>query len=183
MGITEILRRIWLFSANKKKSTESFSKQPTHIIVDLNSSLRHIIVTKKYSGKPCRGLLWLIIMCLHDSSKLYSARQNCAVRNIYNRRAKHKMKNMLKTCWKHSRCEIFGFFSSRSLKTREKYISFAQFVYFLRKVCFLINFWMIKFTIMFFLTYKIVIFIIQKLKSKCTSLKTYTNWAKLTEQN
>ena len=26
------------------------------------------------------------------------------------------------------RCEIFGFFSSRSLKTREKYISFAQLV-------------------------------------------------------
>ena len=33
-----------------------------------------------------------------------------------------------------SRCEIFGFFSSRSLKTREKYISFAQFVYFSREV-------------------------------------------------
>ena len=30
MGITEILRRIWLFSANKTKSSESFSKQPTH---------------------------------------------------------------------------------------------------------------------------------------------------------
>ena len=27
------------------------------------------------------------------------------------------------------------FFSFRSLKTREKYISFAQFVYFLREVC------------------------------------------------
>ena len=35
------------------------------------------------------------------------------------------------------RCEIFGFFSFRSLKTREKYISFAQFVYFLRQVCLL----------------------------------------------
>ena len=81
----------------KIKSSESCSKQPTQLIVDLNSSLRHIIVTKKYSGIPCRGLLWLIIMCLHDSSKLYSARQNCAVRNIYNRRAKHQMKNMLKT--------------------------------------------------------------------------------------
>ena len=35
------------------------------------------------------------------------------------------------------RCEIFGFFfSSRSLKTREKYISFAQLVYFLREVCY-----------------------------------------------
>ena len=36
--------------------------------------------------------------------------------------------------------EIFVFFSSRSLKTREKYISFAQFVYFLREVCLLFNF-------------------------------------------
>ena len=46
MGITEILRRIWLFSANKIKSSESVSKQPTQLIVELNSSLRHIIVTK-----------------------------------------------------------------------------------------------------------------------------------------
>jgi len=44
MGITEILRRIWLFSANKIQSSESFSKQPTQNIVELNSSLRHIIV-------------------------------------------------------------------------------------------------------------------------------------------
>ena len=39
------------------------------------------------------------------------------------------------------RCGIFVFvFSSRSLKTREKYISFAQFAYFLREVCLLFNF-------------------------------------------
>ena len=31
MGITEILRRVWLFSANKIKSSESFSKQPTQL--------------------------------------------------------------------------------------------------------------------------------------------------------
>ena len=37
------------------------------------------------------------------------------------------------------RWEIF-FFSSRSLKTREKYISLAQFVYFLREVCLFFNF-------------------------------------------
>ena len=37
-------------------------------------------------------------------------------------------------------CEIFGFFSYRSLKMREKYISFAQFVYFSREVCLLFNF-------------------------------------------
>ena len=45
MRITEILRKIWLFSATKIKSSESFSKQPTQLIVELNSSLRHIIVT------------------------------------------------------------------------------------------------------------------------------------------
>lgn len=39
MGITEILRRIWLLSANKIKSSQSVSKQPTQIIVELNSSL------------------------------------------------------------------------------------------------------------------------------------------------
>ena len=33
MGITEILKRIWLFSANKIKSSESFSKQPTQLII------------------------------------------------------------------------------------------------------------------------------------------------------
>jgi hypothetical protein len=33
MGITEILRRIWLFSVNKTKSSESFSKQPTQLII------------------------------------------------------------------------------------------------------------------------------------------------------
>jgi hypothetical protein len=40
MGITEILRRIWPFSANKIKSSESVSKQPTQLIVELNSSMR-----------------------------------------------------------------------------------------------------------------------------------------------
>ena len=45
IGITEILRRVWLFSANKIKSSESGSKQPTQLIVQLNSSLWHIIVT------------------------------------------------------------------------------------------------------------------------------------------
>ena len=35
--------------------------------------------------------------------------------------------------------KYLGFFSSRSLKMREKYISFAQFVYFLREVCLLFS--------------------------------------------
>ena len=46
IGITEILRRICLHSANKIKSSESGSKQPTLLIVELNSSLWQIIVTK-----------------------------------------------------------------------------------------------------------------------------------------
>ena len=36
--------------------------------------------------------------------------------------------------------KYLGFFSSRSLKTKEKYNSFAQFVYFLREMCLLFNF-------------------------------------------
>ena len=43
--ITEILRRLWPISANKIKSSESGSKQPTQLVVELNSSLRHIIAT------------------------------------------------------------------------------------------------------------------------------------------
>ena len=36
--------------------------------------------------------------------------------------------------------KYLGFFSFRLLKTREKYVSFAQFVYFLREVFLLFNF-------------------------------------------
>ena len=43
VGISEILKMIWLFSANKIKSSEPFSKQPTQLIVELNSSLRQMI--------------------------------------------------------------------------------------------------------------------------------------------
>ena len=35
MGITEIVIRIWLFSAKKIKSSEYFSKQPIKLIVEL----------------------------------------------------------------------------------------------------------------------------------------------------
>ena len=48
---TEILRRIGLFSANMIKSSESFSKQPTELIVELNSSLRHISVSVNFIEK------------------------------------------------------------------------------------------------------------------------------------
>jgi hypothetical protein len=33
------LKRIWLFSANNIKTSESVSKQPTQLIIELNSSL------------------------------------------------------------------------------------------------------------------------------------------------
>ena len=36
MGITDMLRRIWLFSANKMKISESVSKQPTQLIIVAN---------------------------------------------------------------------------------------------------------------------------------------------------
>ena len=46
---------------------------------------------------------------------------------------------------KHSLgAKYFVSFSSLSLKTREKFISFPQFVYFLREVYLLFNFWMTK---------------------------------------
>ena len=45
---TEILRRIWLFSANEiEKKYEFVSKQPTQLIIELNSLLRQIIDTKE----------------------------------------------------------------------------------------------------------------------------------------
>ena len=49
VGITENLKRIRLFSANKIKSSQSFSKEPTQLIIELNSSLRHKIVTISFS--------------------------------------------------------------------------------------------------------------------------------------
>ena len=45
MGITEILRRIWLFSAKKITRSESICKQPSQLIVELNSSLQQKIDT------------------------------------------------------------------------------------------------------------------------------------------
>ena len=56
IGITEILRRIWLFSAKKIKNSESFSKQTTQLIVKLNSSLRQIIDSLLIQG-PWRPLI------------------------------------------------------------------------------------------------------------------------------
>ena len=67
MAITEILRRIWLFSANKIKSSESFSKQPIQLIANLNSSLRHIIVTNAFFRKKERWKYSLFLGCVVTS--------------------------------------------------------------------------------------------------------------------
>ena len=69
--------------------------------------------------------------------------------------------------WPYSLICCYGakylvFISSCSLKTRE--LSFAQCVYFLRKVCLFFNFWMIKFTIMS--------------KENLALLSLYTFWGK-----
>ena len=50
MGITEFFGRIWLFSSNEIKSSESLSKQSPQLIVELNSVLRHIIVMLNSPG-------------------------------------------------------------------------------------------------------------------------------------
>ena len=42
-GITDIFRRIWLFPVNEIKSSESFIEQPTQLIIEIISSLRHIL--------------------------------------------------------------------------------------------------------------------------------------------
>ena len=49
MGITDILRRIWLFSENKIKSSESFSKKPTQLII----AARNCHTCRKVSEADC----------------------------------------------------------------------------------------------------------------------------------
>ena len=45
MGIKEILRRIWLISADKIKTSESVGKQSTQHKLELNSSVRQKLGT------------------------------------------------------------------------------------------------------------------------------------------
>ena len=75
MGITESLRRIWLFSANKIKSYKSGSKQPFQLIVEVNSSLGHIIVIKHLSL-----LIWYKKNSYRNAS---SWKQECSDRNYF----------------------------------------------------------------------------------------------------
>ena len=72
MGITEILRRIWVFSANKIKSSESFSKQPIQLIIDLNSSLQHIIVTNAFSRKKIEKWKYFLFLGCVVTSGLHN---------------------------------------------------------------------------------------------------------------
>ena len=71
LGITKILRSICLFSENKIKSAESISKQPTQLNVQLNSSLRHIIVT----------LIWFLLSYLITTLP-YKLMLPCMIGNI-----------------------------------------------------------------------------------------------------
>ena len=69
MGKPEVLIRTWLFSANKTNSSESFSKQPTQFIVELNSSLRHIIVTNirfKLLTKKIQSVISNLLLQRHE---------------------------------------------------------------------------------------------------------------------
>ena len=50
MGITEILRGIWLFSANKIKTSESVSKKSFQLKLELNSSLWQKLDTPFHNG-------------------------------------------------------------------------------------------------------------------------------------
>ena len=85
MKITEILRRIWLFSANKKKRSESDSKQPTQPIVELNPSLRHIIVTRITCFATCTDNNWTHLFTVHFqlSWPLYSKKKEYDILQIF----------------------------------------------------------------------------------------------------
>ena len=50
MGITEILRRTWLFSANKIKSSKYVSKQPTTQLI-IAAEIRHISLISGFAKK------------------------------------------------------------------------------------------------------------------------------------
>ena len=51
MGKTEILKRIWLFSENKIKSSKSFSKQPTQLIIAAHNC-HNGLAGLNYGGTP-----------------------------------------------------------------------------------------------------------------------------------
>ena len=85
---------------------------------------------------------WHEVFCKDFSKKIDD---NFAKQNIMSKAEIMNLHNKFKWCSDDRNCKslgakYLGFFSSRSLKTREKCISFAQFVYFLRKVCLLSHF-------------------------------------------
>ena len=71
-GITEILRRIWLFITNKMKSSESGNKQPTQLIVEFNSTLTKIFKKIEHTHNEIAAVKFEIgsdriktYLCLH----------------------------------------------------------------------------------------------------------------------
>ena len=72
MGIKKILRRIWLFSASKIKISESVSKQPTQVIVKLNSSLRHKYLYRISEWKPSWTITIIVTLTYSDTLYLYT---------------------------------------------------------------------------------------------------------------
>ena len=68
MGITEILRRIWQFSANTAKSSESFNKQPTQLIVKLNTSLQQIVAKINTVFLTASSMVLKVVFCYQNCS-------------------------------------------------------------------------------------------------------------------
>ena len=76
LGITEVLRRIWLFSANKIKTSESFSKKSTWLKLELNSSLWQKLDTNVvFTGSRDQDRITLkLAMCCSTIKPNFSSR-------------------------------------------------------------------------------------------------------------
>ena len=68
MGITEILRRVWLFSANKIMSSESVIKQITQVIVKLNLSLWQKLGTHVKTQRLMSMTIFIAVGCSYSSN-------------------------------------------------------------------------------------------------------------------
>ena len=96
--------------------------------------------TKAHIGKVCPTILVLALLT-YLYVPLNSMMADLALKvpqinwMLYFQELVHPM-----TMTEDEGAKYLGFFSSCSLKMREKYISFAQFVYFLREECLLFNF-------------------------------------------
>ena len=80
MGITEIMKRIWLFSLNKIKSSESFSKQLIQLIIAAHNcytslvqiaSVRRSLFNNAERGKFLNQLVAGVREILQNPSGMY----------------------------------------------------------------------------------------------------------------